>query len=439
MRSLLVLALLALSACGGTLYTSEGLPALPQGSTCGADQVACPSAGGGNTCVTEDASNCGACGNVCTGTLPARASHACSPATHQCTFSCADGYLRTATGCESAVALAAGDSHTCAITEGSGSLKCWGGNDDGQVTGTATPGAPVSLPHQLAGAGTTAVAAGARHTCAVISGSVQCWGASPALPASRPAGVVALSAGLTHTCAIANGATTRDLICWGTGTAATAAPALTAVDAISSGSNHACAVHAGGVTCWGQNDRSQTLGGSPIPAGSGITLIAAGADFTCAANSNATASPGADPLCWGDNSASPLPQLPQLANPQTTPATPLGAGGGGRPIARGRQLVSLVAGARHTCVAFLPAEPDGVGCFGEASFGKLGGNFLGDIVALASNWPGTTVLAAGGDHTCAVEPGTGLVKCWGRNDAGQLGSGTADAASHAAPVLVSGR
>jgi len=439
MRRLLALAALLAAAagplggCGGTLYTAEGLPVVAQGSTCDTNQVSCPTATG-STCVTETELDCGTCGFVCTGTLPANTFHDCRA--HQCSFKCADGFLRTATGCESAGALAAGDAHTCAITSTTGLLKCWGNNGSGQVPGGVA--SLVATPQDSGLTGASAVAAGGTHTCAVIAGEVDCWPASAKTGMPAMVGVTALSAGATHTCAIVNGSTTRDVRCWGTGAAATAPP-LSGVGAITSGANHACAAHGGGVTCWGDNARSQTGGGTPIAAGSGITSIAAGQDFTCAANFDATTSPEVDLRCWGDNSAG---QLPQLSNPQVTPATPQrtgGGGGGGRSITKDKQLQLLFAGATHACVGFLPLEADGLGCFGDDTWGKSGGTFLGELVALGAVWGGTTVAAAGGDHTCAVEPGTGAVKCWGRNDSGELGIGAADGGAHASPLPVSGR
>jgi hypothetical protein len=82
-----------------------------------------------------------------------------------------------------AVALAAGDEHTCALLD-NGDVRCWGhaafgelgyGNTD-PIGDDETPGSvgPVDL-----GTGRTAVAiaAGAAHTCAVLDdGSVRCWG-----------------------------------------------------------------------------------------------------------------------------------------------------------------------------------------------------------------------------------------------------------------------
>lgn len=82
-----------------------------------------------------------------------------------------------------AVAIGAGGSHTCAVLD-DGSLRCWGQNDKGQLgyASTATVGddeSPASVGPVDLGAGRTAVAvdAGERHTCAVLDdGSVRCWG-----------------------------------------------------------------------------------------------------------------------------------------------------------------------------------------------------------------------------------------------------------------------
>jgi hypothetical protein len=82
-----------------------------------------------------------------------------------------------------AVAISAGDAHTCAILDNGGVL-CWGYGGDGRlgygntnnVGDTQTPGSvgPVDLgPGRTA----TAISAGSRHTCAILdNGSVLCWG-----------------------------------------------------------------------------------------------------------------------------------------------------------------------------------------------------------------------------------------------------------------------
>ncbi|MDP7003380.1 MAG: hypothetical protein QF911_07450, partial [Candidatus Thalassarchaeaceae archaeon] len=135
-----------------------------------------------------------------------------------------------------AVAISAGGSHTCALLD-NGSVACWGSNSGGQLgDGTVPGGSPAdsSTPTQTSslGAGRTAVAisAGDAHTCALLDdGSVSCWGRNSwgqlgdgttgdrdtptptsSLGANRTA--VAISAGASHTCAILDDGSVS---CWG--------------------------------------------------------------------------------------------------------------------------------------------------------------------------------------------------------------------------------
>jgi alpha-tubulin suppressor-like RCC1 family protein len=122
--------------------------------------------------------------------------------------------------------VSTGFSHTCILSDAGGAL-CWGANDSGQL-GDGTTSSRTS-PAEVSGltSGVAAVAAGGRHTCALmVAGGVQCWGENRAgqlgdgTTTNRAApvdvlglnGVVAIAAGFEHTCALT---ATGEVSCWG--------------------------------------------------------------------------------------------------------------------------------------------------------------------------------------------------------------------------------
>jgi alpha-tubulin suppressor-like RCC1 family protein len=86
-------------------------------------------------------------------------------------------------------------------------------------------------------------------------------------------------------------------------------------------------------------------------------------------------------------------------------------------------VMNISAGAGHNCVVM---DSGGVKCWGRNNRGQLGDrstvNRLTpvEVYSLSS---GVIEVAAGSEHTCALTT-TGGVKCWGENDVGQLGNNT---------------
>jgi alpha-tubulin suppressor-like RCC1 family protein len=77
------------------------------------------------------------------------------------------------------VALAAGAEHSCALTA-AGVLYCWGANLDGQLGDGSWTSRSSAVPVAGLPAGAVGIAAGARHTCALLASgggeSLRCWG-----------------------------------------------------------------------------------------------------------------------------------------------------------------------------------------------------------------------------------------------------------------------
>jgi alpha-tubulin suppressor-like RCC1 family protein len=294
-------------------------------------------------------------------------------------------------------AVAAGDFHTCALTS-EGGIKCWGENRWGQLGDGTTTNSNTPVDVAGLGSGVVAIAAGRQHTCAMTTaGGVQCWGRNA--EGQLGDGTTDPSVGRT---------TPVDVAGLGSG-----------VDAISAGRSHTCAVTtAGGVKCWGLNNRGQLGDGTTtdrltptdVPGlGSGVTAIAAGRQHTCAI----TTAGGLK--CWGHN---PWGQLGDDRSCGFICPTPVDVSG----LTSG--VAAVAAGDDHTCAL---TTAGGLKCWGVNNFGQLGdgrptNSFtpVFDVLGLTS---GVAAVAAGDDHSCALTTAGG-VKCWGWNFYGQLGDGT---------------
>jgi hypothetical protein len=207
-------------------------------------------------------------------------------------------------------------------------------------------------------------------------------------------------------------------------TASTAGDTLANVIRIAPGGNHTCALlSSGGVVCWGTNhygelgDGTTTDRVNPAPVtglSSGVAEIAAGDNHSCAVLTSGAVK------CWGYN------RYGQLGNGTATGAT--AANPTPVDVSGITTAVAITAGGSHTCALLTTG---GVQCWGWNRRGQIGDGqdcstsqcrqlVPTDVTGLAS---GVTAIDAGVYHNCAVLSG-GTVKCWGQNDAGQLGTAT---------------
>ncbi len=266
----------------------------------------------------------------------------------------------------------------------------------------------------------------------------------PPAPASA-AGGTDVSAGHGHTCGLTTEGGVR---CWGRNdygqlgdgtTTDSNAPVdvvglSTGVAAVSTERAHTCALTSGGgVKCWGSNNYGQlgdgTTTDSNIPVdvsglSNGVAAVSAGQFHTCALTT------GGGVKCWGADSAGQLGGASEDTCGKTPCSTsPIDV----TDLNSGAAAVS--AGSEHTCAVTMEG---GVKCWGRNQYGQLGDGTTADsdapvdVSGLSSD---VAAVSAGVGHTCALTAAGG-VKCWGYNDTGRLGDGTKT--NRAMPVDVVG-
>ena len=343
--------------------------------------------------------------------------------------------------------IAAGQSHTCAINNDH-TVWCWGDNSlkqlgSGVSVSTGNSTTPVQTAALPSGRIPSTIAAGLSHTCLLATdGSVWCWGANgsgalgdgttfgKAAPTqvSLPATATSIAAGGYETCAVLS---TQSLYCWGknsngqVGNGQSPAdetspqlvgqiPSSFVVSQLDIGDVHVCAVStAGAVWCWGNylNGRlgSTAQSDALLPTATSslngtAIMVSAGKAHTCVVLS------GGALRCFGSNGQGQIGQaLTTTSNSSTNEI-----------LLSNTQRVS--SGGEFTCVLLTSGN---VQCFGKDNVGQLASGAIssprvtpGDV----TNLGGTAVdVVAGSNHACAVLA-TGVVKCWGKNDLGQVGS-----------------
>jgi cysteine-rich repeat protein len=146
-----------------------------------------------------------------------------------------------------------------------------------------------------------------------------------------------------------------------------------------------------------------------------VVQVVTGSGFTCALLDLGTV------RCWGNNNVGQL----GYGNTERIGDDELPSQAGDVPI--GGKVVQLAAGENHACALL---DIGKLRCWGKNTFGQLGyGNTLnvGDNETPASKGDVPIVgtvkqIALGGEHTCVLLV-EGTVRCWGKNNLGQLGYG----------------
>jgi len=366
--------------------------------------------------------------------------------------------------------VATGAFFTCGLKQ-SGTVGCWGQNEDGQLgDGSRNTPADGSIKTVVNMSGdrdlspaTADISAGGYHVCLLIAedGSVRCWGntehgqtgagvprtygyATPQLVdfiPPRPA--VAIATGGYHSCALLIDMT---VACWGldgNGQSDSSpkgtdfvrpriVPNIKNAKAITAGAYHTCALLTdGSIRCWGYNrdielgipvPQPDGLGAGPVvffpnaPDGSARRIaggvgagtlpgnVQLGGYHSCALFSQGQVS------CWGYNQDGEVDGVPSAPWPAAhkSPTFPSPAN-------------AVAAGGYHSCAI---GSDNRIYCWGNGDWAQLG-----DGIARHGTH-GTQVVrgietarsvAAGAFHTCAVVANDDI-RCWGRNDWGQVGA-----------------
>jgi alpha-tubulin suppressor-like RCC1 family protein len=347
----------------------------------------------------------------------------------------------------SSIAFGGGLDHLCAVRPGD-IVSCWGNGQYGELgdrnlspdggTINPVPDLPIHpglinqtpTPFVTLGRGPTAT-----HSCgADDAGIVMCWGRdnageSSALDAGVPCGTqgdtcirdlqratnelgVQVAVGNEYTCSLDGSGTIH---CWGGGISGQ----------LGNNRHGKCFINCGGPVY------AVTL---PGPA----SYIATGDATTCAI----IASDGSV-MCWGINATDQLGYAPIAADGGAIdPCCAFDCGfSGGLPKCEDHPILvngvtnakALAIGVGHVCALL---KDSSVMCWGANDKGQLGiGSSNTAPVPTPTKVTGVSnvvELVSGAYHVCALEK-DGTVWCWGLNDKGQLGGGTANASS---PVQV---
>jgi alpha-tubulin suppressor-like RCC1 family protein len=327
-------------------------------------------------------------------------------------------------------ALAAGARHTCALLEDD-SIRCWGDGESGQLgdgrRGRSTSPVLAKVPP---GVRPEALAAGDEHSCYLAAGEVACWGdnsgrqsASDSTdgPVLEPRPVV----GVAKVSALALGSRETCVLHDGTvscfGRQKTFHEVLVGARGLACGGDHCCALAGADVLCWGRSPHGEA-GTFAEEVKTPIPVANLPGDveaLSCGSEHCCARSAGNALLCWGSNGVN---QLGAAAQGDYDAAVPAPVGG----------VVEVAAGGYHTCAR---GKLDEVLCFGYGRFGQLGRGELGGDGSkpMAASGLAARAIVTGVQHSCAiVGAAREQIWCFGLNTHGQCGVSPTCTAS---PVL----
>jgi alpha-tubulin suppressor-like RCC1 family protein len=311
--------------------------------------------------------------------------------------------------------ISSGRAFVCGI-ETNDRISCWGKNDRGQL-GVGSVGAPEGSPKSLINTSTfAALTTGGEHACAIVNSTQRpayCWGlngngqlgdGNPGYfsfnPLQQPTpvlvsggyGWVSIAAGKLHTCGV-NTETNNRAMCWGNGSNG----------ALGTGPFYS---------------ELPTPGYVNTPQTPNMNSVYSGPDATGTCWNRT----GPVSYCNGTNDrgqAGVGASSPMVGQPASLYGNPA--------------LLSIALGTKHVCAV---DTTDQLWCWGDNTDGQIG---FGTTVYYFRNHPvpvGTWKFAqvtSGGNHSCGVTR-TGEVYCWGKNDRGQLGTGSFNSTPTPSPV-----
>lgn len=339
-----------------------------------------------------------------------------------------------------ATAVSAGEGHSCALL-GDGSVACWGRNGEGQLgTGDQIDSSTAVAVRGL-GSSAIEIAAGALHTCAILDTTgVACWGSNaigqlgdgttesrsaPVDVLGLVAGATKLAAGRVGSCAIMDTGMVR---CWGDDTGdGTFQSSSIAVLTEPLGAA-AVDISRGQVSCRGCSPEStfavletglvKRWDGAVgrVDGVAGAVRVSAGYEHTCYVLDNL------DLFCRGWQNYGQLGNGYRLD--EHDEYTVLSG------------VAAVAAGEQHTCALLTDGQ---VSCWGSYSHGQLGTGLVGTGILSPVGVVGTVdysveLVAAGSTFSCAVSSSFFAPYCWGRGAQGRRGNDDDRNSESASPV-----